>query len=83
MIIPVRCFTCGCLLSDKWVKYEELCVKYRTELQQTDTVLLDADVLKQSHKNMTAEGKAMEDIHVHRMCCKRHFLCNVDMMKII
>jgi DNA-directed RNA polymerase subunit N len=24
MIIPIRCFTCGKLIADKWEKYEEL-----------------------------------------------------------
>lgn len=24
MIIPIRCFTCGKLIADKWEKYEQL-----------------------------------------------------------
>ena len=28
MIIPVRCFTCGKVLGDKWEDYKKLKIKY-------------------------------------------------------
>ena len=32
MIIPVRCFTCGKVIGDKYNKYLELIDQYKTEL---------------------------------------------------
>ena len=46
MLVPVRCFTCGSLISDKWTAYNDLCSKYRTEKKQDDIILLDADILQ-------------------------------------
>ena len=28
----------------------------------------------------TAEGKALDDLGVKRMCCRRHFLSHVDLL---
>lgn len=58
MDIPVRCFTCGGLLSDKWIKYESL------HEYVTATECKDADIFQL--------------LGVERVCCKRHFLCAVN-----
>ena len=41
MIIPVRCFTCGKVVGDKYNKYLELIDQYKTELglENKDTIL--------------------------------------------
>lgn len=83
MIIPVRCFTCGSVISDKWIKYQELVDKYRIETKQSDVELLDIDALAAETNAPTAEFKALKDLEVKRVCCRRHFLCNVDMIDVI
>ena len=80
MIIPVRCFTCGAIISDKWVKYLELVENNRKNTKQSDVELLDIDALASNNNPVTAEWKALEDLEIKRMCCRRHFLCNVDMI---
>ena len=35
MIIPVRCFTCGKILGDKWEQYNELKSKYKNSSDDT------------------------------------------------
>lgn len=83
MIIPIRCFTCGSVLSDKWIKYQDLCNIYRKDTNETDIEVLDIDALNSSDTKPTAEWKALKDLNVERVCCRRHFLCNVDMIDII
>ena len=83
MLVPVRCFTCGSLISDKWTAYNDLCSKYRTEKKQDDIILLDADILQNDSYTITAEAQAMMDLNIKRICCKRHFLCTVDMVDVI
>ena len=83
MLIPVRCFTCGSLVSDKWLAYNELCSKYRANTKQEDLVLLDADILNDNNTKSTAEEKALKDLEIKRICCRRHFLCAVDMIDVI
>tara|TARA_B100002052_G_scaffold178814_1_gene162735 strand:+ start:1818 stop:2069 length:252 start_codon:yes stop_codon:yes gene_type:complete len=83
MIIPIRCFTCGSVLADKWIKYQDLCKDFRSETNETDIEVLDIDALNSEINKHTAEWRALRDLQVHRICCRRHFLCNVDMIDII
>ena len=36
MIIPVRCFTCGCVIADKWELYQESLQQGHTEKMALD-----------------------------------------------
>ena len=83
MIIPIRCFTCGAVISDKWLEYERLVAAERTNTKETDVELLDIDTLESNEKTVTAEYKALEKLNVKRICCRRHFLTNVDMIELI
>ena len=80
MIIPVRCFTCGAVLADKWVQYNTLTNEYRKDTKHKDVELLDIDALTSTDNPVTAEYKALQDLDISRVCCRRHFLCNVDMI---
>jgi len=80
MIIPISCFTCGAVISDKWVKYLELVDSHRKETGYKDVELLDIDALSSNDNPVTAEFKALSDLQIKRVCCRRHFLCNVDMV---
>ena len=80
MIIPVRCFTCGAVLADKWVQYNTLTNEYRKDTKHKDVELLDIDALTSNDNPVTAEYKALKDLEISRVCCRRHFLCNVDMI---
>jgi|TARA_Y100000389_G_C17217004_1_gene391412 DNA-directed RNA polymerase I, II, and III subunit RPABC5 len=85
MIIPVRCFTCGAVISDKWIKYTEIVNEERTKNNTNvkDIELLDIDSLTSKTNKETAEHAALEKLNVTRVCCRRHFLCNVDLVDII
>ena len=84
MIIPVRCFSCGALISDKWIAYLEFVNSFRIEDgDATEIELLDADVLKSKTVKKTAEFKALEKLNISRICCRRHFLTNVDLIESI
>lgn len=80
MIIPVRCFTCGAVLADKWVQYNTLINEYRKDTKHKDVELLDIDALTSNNNPVTAEYKALQDLDISRVCCRRHFLCKVDMI---
>ena len=75
MIIPVRCFTCGKVLGDKWNYYQK-------EIQKTgseDSVLnVNAKTLQQ-----TKEGKALDALGLKRYCCRRMIISHVDLINII
>ena len=75
MIIPVRCFTCGKVLGDKWNFYKK-------EISKTNT---EDSVLNVNSKTLqkTKEGKALDSIGLKRYCCRRMMLSHVDLIDII
>ena len=75
MIIPVRCFTCGKVLADKWNHYEKEIKKSNSE----DSVLnVNAKSIQQ-----TKEGKTLDTLGLKRYCCRRMMLSHVDLINII
>tara|TARA_B110001450_G_scaffold127246_1_gene119733 strand:- start:2264 stop:2494 length:231 start_codon:yes stop_codon:yes gene_type:complete len=76
MIIPVRCFTCGKVIGDKWLDYNNLRVKYNKNKGE-DTIIDLSNVKK------TPEGKAMDELNITRICCRRMFLGQTDLIDII
>ena len=76
MIIPVRCVTCGKVISDKWRYYQ-----FRTG---------DRDDDAPGKKNKKGGGdtpltrkQAMDDLGLVRYCCRRHFIGQVDLIEKI
>ena len=76
MIIPVRCFTCGKVVGDKYLKYLEL-VKENKAAQgeeNTDTII----TIDSKNIEKTAEGKAMDTLELNLYCCRRITLSQID-----
>jgi len=75
MIIPVKCFTCGKVLGDKYLYY----VKKVRELKVKKDIDLDAVLyLEEKTINKTIEGNVLDDLGLNKMCCRRHMLSHVD-----
>ena len=75
MIIPVKCFTCGNVLADKYLYYvkEVRKIKISKGLNTEEVIYLDNKNLKK-----TPEGVVLDKIHLTKMCCRRHMLTHVD-----
>ena len=76
MIIPVRCFTCGKLLADKWNFY---CKEIEKEKDKEDSVL-NVNV---KNLQVTKEGKALDKLGLKRYCCRRMMISHVDLIDTI
>ena len=75
MIIPVKCFTCGMVLADKYRFYtEEVRKKKIAKSMNVDKVLY---LTKEFH-DKTPEGEVLDELDMNKMCCRRHFLTHVD-----
>jgi DNA-directed RNA polymerase subunit N (RpoN/RPB10) len=74
MIIPIVCFSCRNPIAGKYMSYLKKVKEYRKKDGKTEMEYLTATTVK------TAEGKALDDLGVHRMCCRRHFLSHVDLL---
>jgi DNA-directed RNA polymerase subunit N (RpoN/RPB10) len=75
MIIPVKCFTCGMVLADKYRFYtEEVRKRKLAKSMDVDKVLY---LTKEFH-DKTPEGEVLDELNMKKMCCRRHFLSHVD-----
>jgi len=74
MIIPIRCVTCNDVIAGKYLAYLEKIKEYRQKSGKTEIEYLSGSITK------TAEGKAMDDLKIKRVCCRRHFLTHVDLL---
>jgi DNA-directed RNA polymerase subunit N (RpoN/RPB10) len=75
MIIPIKCFTCGNVIADKYRYYvEEVRKRKLSKGMDLEKVLY----LTKEFSNKTVEGEVLDDIGLKKMCCRRHMLTHVD-----
>jgi DNA-directed RNA polymerase subunit N (RpoN/RPB10) len=75
MIIPVKCFTCGNVLADKYRFYlEEVRKLKESKNQDNDRVVY----LTTTNMEKTPEGVVLDDLGLKNVCCRRHMLTHVD-----
>jgi len=76
MIIPVKCFTCGNVLANKYRYYLEEVRKRKLAkgMDNNEKVVY----LTKEFNEKTAEGEVLDDLGLTRMCCRRHMLTHVD-----
>lgn len=111
MIIPVRCFTCGAVISDRWEAYIRREAALLQESSKARQVAVD-NAIERDHEaqpsagpsdhgrdgskeaepasrtrkereanpELLVRGQILDDLHINRLCCRRHFLGNVDLM---
>lgn len=75
MIIPIKCFTCGNVLADKYLHYIAEVNKHKIKEN------LDGDevvYLTKENMDKTIEGKVLDHLGLNKMCCRRHMLTHVD-----
>lgn len=69
---PLRCVTCNEVIAGKWEAYIARVKEYRKTMNQGNEIQkLTTTTVK------TAEGKALDDLEITSMCCRRHFLTYV------
>ncbi len=67
MIIPVRCFTCGKIIADK---YEEYKVRYDEYKRTMDS----------GEKPKETPKQILDELGVDRYCCRRMLLTHVELI---
>lgn len=82
MIIPVRCFTCGRVLADKWEYYQ---AEYKKRQGSAKRILTLDDLPSVSDKGTGFDsvlmGDVLDKLDLTRACCRRHFLGHVDLIE--
>lgn len=74
MLIPVRCFTCGGVLANKYRFYEREVRRIKLEKNMSDNVVY----LTRENIKKTPEGDVMDLLGLNKVCCRRHILTHVN-----
>lgn len=85
MIIPIRCFTCGKVLADKWNPFVQIVKEERGSGETNINNNIDLEYLdtKNPKQNKSIEGLVLDSLNITRYCCRRHMLSNVNIISDI
>ena len=88
MLIPVRCYTCGEILSDKWVAYITAIQSDKNKIEgkvdpETDYLELKYLDIKDPNPEKSIEGKILDELELHKYCCRRMMLGNVHIISYL
>lgn len=89
MIIPIRCFTCGSVLADKYDYYvREVQALERKEEKDAEkgkvpTKKKQAENEELRHFTGVRTGPILDKLGLTRYCCRRSMLGTVDLMDAI
>ena len=75
MIIPVKCFTCGKVLADKYNYYLSNVRKIKESRNMDVNKVV---YLTKEYIDKTPEGEVLDKLGLTKMCCRRHMLTHVD-----
>ncbi len=75
MIIPIKCFTCGTVLANKYRYY---CEEVRKIKITRDLHVEKVIYLTPEYSQKTPEGEVLDELNLNKMCCRRHMLTHVD-----
>jgi len=82
MIIPVRCFSCGKVLSDKYYTYHkrvnEKKLALNMDINETSIIDTNSDSIKK-----TPEGEVLDELGLNRYCCRKILLTHVELINEI
>ncbi len=67
-MIPVRCFTCGKVVSNVWEEYRERVEERRKSLPRGEQLKV---------------GDILDDLGVERYCCRRMLLSHVELVDVL
>tara|TARA_B100000965_G_scaffold98504_1_gene80565 strand:+ start:318 stop:554 length:237 start_codon:yes stop_codon:yes gene_type:complete len=76
MLIPVKCFTCGKVLGNKYDYYlREIRKRKMDKSMDVDKVIY---LTEEQSIDKTPEGEVLDELKLNKYCCRRHMLTHVD-----
>ena len=85
MIIPVRCFTCGEIVGDKLEPFIKTVNEKKNKTNQShDSDNFDIEYINvRETVEKSIEGKVLDELNLHKYCCRRMILTNAHLISII
>lgn len=84
MIIPIKCFTCGKVLADKYEYYKQKSKELEKSIDLEKMTIEDINVnAADTYFDSTKKKDLLDELGLNRICCRRHMLGHVDLIEII
>jgi DNA-directed RNA polymerase subunit N (RpoN/RPB10) len=88
MLIPPRCYTCGEVLADKWIPYISAIQNDKNSAKEnisSEKELLELRFIdvKDPSPEKSIEGKVLDELELHKYCCRRMMLGNVHIISYL
>jgi DNA-directed RNA polymerase I, II, and III subunit RPABC5 len=86
MLIPIRCFTCGNVIGDKWNPFVKILMEKKNDSKENIESELDIEyinITEDGSIKKSVEGEVMDELGLHKYCCRRMFLGNVHLISYI
>jgi len=85
MLIPIKCYTCGKILADKYLYYKTELIRKTLALKNDndnknsnkDPLMIDISV---EDVKMTPAGEIMDELGLDRICCRKVMLTSIDII---
>ena len=75
MIIPVKCFTCGNVIANKYIYYvNKVAQQKQIQNKENDEI----QYFSENYKDKSIEGEVLDELGLTKQCCRRHMLTHVD-----
>lgn len=75
MLIPVKCFTCGKVIGNKYTYYTRELTKRKEQMGELPQ---EIQYLDDKSLDKTIEGLILDELKLKDMCCRRHLLTHVN-----
>jgi len=76
MIIPIRCYSCGKVIAHLWEEYNE---KVQASYNEKVPVNNSKRIVDIKSDEMSGEKQILDDLGLHRYCCRRMLLSHIDL----
>ena len=83
MLIPIRCFTCNNIIADKWDPFVIMTNLEKNKKTKENDNNLDVQYIDFKKAEKSIEGKVLDDLGLHKYCCRRMMLSNVHLISYI
>jgi len=75
MIIPVKCFTCGKVLANKYRYYKREVIKRQLTQGKTPEAV---EYLSPERTDKTILAEVLDELKLTKICCRRHMITHQD-----
>ena len=83
MLGPIKCYTCGKVLGDKYLYFQNETLRVKGErMRGADGEKHGASIeyFTPENSDKSHQGQILDNIQVNRLCCRRHLLTHVDII---